>query len=337
MNAPIAEQREIPVYDISIIIVSYNTREVLRQCLYSVIEESKSIAAEILVVDNASTDGSAEMISAEFPQVLLLRSEVNLGFGAANNVALEIARGRYFVLLNSDAFFTSGALGRAIRHMDETPECGLGGSRLIGRDGSAQPSSRCFHSVLSDMLVLTGLAGRYPKSRFFGRFDRTWADPEIPARVDWVPGAFCILRPEALRKVGSFDPAFFLYYEEVDLCLRFKRAGFAVWYWPDVVIVHMGGESSRGRTDLEFSPQASQVVLWRMRSTFLYYRKHHGMRVHLARLGEQLLYQATVARNRLSRDPRRRLRGQRYRLLLRYLNQAWRETTGGRHSPQRPW
>ena len=330
-------QTHLPTYDVSIIVVSYNTREVLRQCLRSVLEESVGFEAEILVVDNASSDGSPEMVHAEFPEVLLLRSQINLGFGAANNLALEVAHGRYFVLLNSDAFFTAGALGRAIQHMDETPECGLGGSRLVGRDGSAQPSSRCFHTVLNDFLVLSGLAGRYPKSRFFGRFDRTWANPNAPASVDWVPGAFCILRPEALRRVGLFDPAFFLYYEEVDLCLRLKRAGFAVWCWPDVVVVHIGGESSRGRTDLEFSPQASQVVLWRMRSTLLYYLKHHGWHVHLARLGEQLLYCATVLRNWLSSDPRRRARGRQYRLLLQTLDQAWLDTAGGRHSPQRPW
>ncbi len=326
-----------PIFDVSIIIVSYNTREVLRECILSVLKEVKDFAVEILVVDNASSDGSPEMIDAEFPEVHLLRSETNLGFGAANNLALAIGRGRYFVLLNSDAFFTSGALGRAIRHMDETPDCALGGSRLVGRDGSAQPSSRCFHSVLNDVLVLSGLASRYPKSRFFGRFDRTWADLEAPASVDWVPGAFCILRPEALRKVGLFDPAFFLYYEEVDLCLRLKRAGFSVWYWPDVTVVHLGGESSRGRTDLDFSPQASQVVLWRMRSTLLYYRKHHGWHVHLAWLGEQLLYKATVLRNRASSDPRRRARSKQYRSLLQSLDQAWLDTAGGRHSPQRPW
>ncbi len=337
MNTLLADQASVPVYDVSVIIVSYNTREVLRQCLHSVMGESDGFATEVIVVDNASTDGSPEMIAAEFPHVLLLRSEVNRGFGAANNLALELARGRYFVLLNSDAFFTAGALGRALRHMEETPDCGLGGSRLIGRDGSPQPSCRRFHSVLDDLLVLSGLAARYPRSEFFGRFDRTWANPATPASVDWVPGAFCILRPEALRKVGLFDPAFFLYYEEVDLCLRLKQAGFTVWYWPDIVIVHIGGESSRGRIDLEFSPQASQVVLWRMRSTLLYYRKHHGWRVHLARLSELFLYRGVLARNRLSRDPSRRWRSQRYQLLLQQLDQAWRDTAGGRCSPEQPW
>ena len=273
----------------------------------------------------------------EFPQVRLLRSTVNLGFGAANNLALAEARGRYFVLLNSDAFFAPGALATAMRHMDETPECGLGGCRLVGRDGSSQPSSRCFHSVVGDAVVLTGLAAKYPRSKVFGRFDRTWADEQAPATVDWVPGAFTILRPDALAKVGYFDPAFFLYYEEVDLCLRFRRAGIPVWYWPDIVVVHIGGESSRQLKSLEFSPRAAQVVLWRMRSTLLYYRKHHGSRVHLARWMEQMLYRATVLRNRFSRQPERRDRERHHRALIALMDQAWKDTAGGRVSPPPPW
>ncbi len=221
-------------FDVSIVIVSFNTREVLRQCLQSAIDDAQNISSEIIVVDNASSDGSAEMVERDFPQVRVVRSAINLGFGGANNAALREARGRYFVLLNSDAFFAPGALALAIRHMDETPECGLGGCLLIGRDGQTQPSSRCFHTVLGDAIVLSGLAARFPRSKFFGRFDRTWADQRLPAMVDWVPGAFTILRPSALQRVGLFDPAFFLYYEEVDLCRRFTQAGIPVWYWPDI-------------------------------------------------------------------------------------------------------
>ncbi len=324
-------------YDVSIIIVSFNTREVLRECLTSVAAECRPFHAQVLVVDNASTDGSPEMVEQDFPTVELTRSPTNLGFGAANNVALQQATGRYIVLLNSDAFFAPGALAIAIRHMDETPECGLGGCRLVGRDGASQPSSRCFHSVLGDAVVLTGLAAKYPKSKVFGRFDRTWADEHASATVDWVPGAFTILRPSALAKVGYFDPAFFLYYEEVDLCRRFSQAGIPVWYWPDIVVIHIGGESSRQLKSLEFSQRAAQVVLWRMRSTLLYYRKHHGARVHLARWMEQALYRATVLRNRFSRTPERRDRERHHRVLIALMEQAWHDTSGGRVSPPRPW
>lgn len=323
--------------DVSVIIVSFNTREVLRQCLQSVVDDSSGLVAEILVVDNASTDGSPEMIEQEFPQVRLIRSQINLGFGEGNNVALREARGRYFVLLNSDAFFVKGALPLAIQHMDENPSVGLGGCRLIGRDGISQPSSRCFHSVTGDLIVLSGLAAKFPNSKFFGSFDRTWANELDASPVDWVPGAFSIVRPSALNKVGFFDPSFFLYYEEVDLCMRLKKSGIPVWYWPDIVVIHIGGESSRQLTSLEFSPRAAQVVLWRMRSTLLYYRKHHGWRVRFAKWMEQALYSVTVARNRFSSKPERRERERHHRTLIGLMDQAWRDTNGGRVSPPRPW
>ena len=323
--------------DLSIVVVSFNTRELLRECLNCLVVEAASLRSEILVVDNASSDGSAAMVREKFPHVHLIESTENLGFGEANNRAFNIASGRYFVLLNSDAFLSPGALLSAVRHMDETPGCGLGGGRLVGRDGSWQPSARAFHSVLGDAIVLTGLAARFPKSRLFGRFDRTWADEQAPCRVDWVPGAFCIVRPEALHAVGTFDPDFFLYYEEVDLCRRLKRAGYSIWYWPDIVVTHIGGESSRQLKSMAFSSQAAQVVLWRMRSTLLYYRKHHPGKVLLAKWMEKVLYGASVIRNGFSRKPWRRARKLHYGKLLRLMDQAWTETRGGRVSPPRPW
>lgn len=324
-------------FDASIIIISFNTKVILKECLESVIRESVNLRVEIFVVDNHSADGSAEMVEQEFPDVRLIRSDVNLGFGAANNVALEQARGRYFVLLNSDAFFQPSALELAIQHMDATVDCGLGGGLLVGRDGSWQPSARSFHSLLGDFLVLTGLAAKFPKSKFFGGFDRTWADVKEPASVDWVPGAFSIIRPRALVKSGIFDPAFFLYYEEVDLCVRIKQAGYSIWYWPDIVVVHIGGESSRQLKTLEFSSQAAQVVMWRMRSTLLYYRKHHGVQAYFAKALENTLARATVLRNKLSSSPARKERGKRYSTLIALMNQAWKDTRGGRVSPPRPW
>ena len=343
MNATLTEMpldtmpHAVAAPDISIVIVSCNTRETLRQCLQSVIDEASALIAEIIVVDNASTDGSSEMVEQAFPHVVLLRSAINLGFGEGNNLALRQARGRYFVLLNSDAFLQPGALARAVHHMEANPAVGLGGGRLIGRDGSSQPSSRCFHSVLDDAIVLSGLAAKFPRSKFFGRFDRTWADENQAAPVDWVPGAFSIIRPSALKRVGFFDPNFFLYYEEVDLCMRMKRAGIPIWYWPDIVVVHIGGESSRRHTGLEFSARAAQITRWRMRSTLLYYRKHHGGQARLAKWMEQSVYGIGVLRNLFSRDPQRRARGLHHRGHLSLINDAWRDTNGGRVSPPRPW
>ena len=234
--------------DVSIVVVSFNTRDLLRECLKSLERECAGLRCEVFVVDNNSRDGSADMVEQEFPAVKLTRSTVNLGFAAANNRALPLARGRYIVLLNSDAFFQPGALQLSVSHMDAEREVGLGGARLVGRDGSWQPSARLFPSLLNDFLTFTGLSARFPASRFFGRFDRTWANPSEPADVDWVPGAFSIIRREVFEQLGYFDEAFFLYYEEVDLCRRIKAAGYRIRYWPDLVVTHCG-ETLQNRPD----------------------------------------------------------------------------------------
>jgi GT2 family glycosyltransferase len=342
----------LPSYDyaVSVIVISFNTRDLLRECLQSIVAECASLpagtTAEILVVDNASTDGSAEMVEREFVSpagpvssctVRLIRSEVNLGFAAANNLAVEAARGHHLVLLNSDAFFHPGALRLSIQHMDANTKVGVGGARLVGPHGEWQPSARAFPTLWNVFVVFSGLATRCPKSRIFGAFDRTWASPDEQAEVDWVPGAFSILRREALVKTGLFDPRFFLYCEEVDLCRRIKAQGFRVLYWPDVVVTHIGGESSRRLTSLKFSDAESQVVLWRMRSTLLYFRKHHGIRVWGIRILEDGMHALRWLRNRNSKNPFRRHRSEEAKLFLSLMRQAWKETKGGRISPPRPW
>jgi hypothetical protein len=332
-------------FDISVIVVSFNTRDLLWKCLQSLLAECErlpiGLTAEVLVVDNASSDGSADMVASEFSAcsvpVRLFRNSLNLGFGVANNLALESAQGRYPILLNSDAFLHPGALARAIKHMDADPAAGIGGARLVGSDGQWQPSARQFPSIARDAMVLTGLSSRFARSRVFGAPDRSWADPGEPATVDWVPGAFMILRREALAATGFFDPAFFLYFEEVDLCRRMKAAGFRVQYWPDIVVTHLGGASGRQLKSLTFSETGAQVVLWRMRSTLLYYRKHHGWQAQLARRLEECIYTLRRWRNQLSIDRARRERAKEFRLLLNLMRRAWKETDGGRISPPQPW
>ncbi len=337
----------LPSYEfaVSVIVVSFNTRELLRDCIQSILAECDQLpagkAGEILIVDNASTDGSAEMVEDLFvasgSPVRLIRSDVNLGFASANNLAMEEARGRYLVLLNSDAFFRPGSLRLAVQHMDANTTVGVGGARLVGPQGEWQPSARAFPTLWHVFVVFSGLASRYPKSRIFGAFDRTWASPDFQAEVDWVPGAFSIMRREALVKTGLFDARFFLYCEEVDLCRRIKARGFRVIYWPDVVITHLGGESSRQLTTLRFSDSESQVVLWRMRATLLYFRKHHGFRVWGFRALEDTMHTLRWLRNRNSSDPARRQRGEEAKLFLSLMRRAWRETKGGRISPPQPW
>jgi GT2 family glycosyltransferase len=324
-------------FDVSIVIVSFNTCGVLRECLRCVYREVRSLQVQVIVVDNASTDDSPTMIEQDFPDVVLIRSEVNLGFGRANNLGFQSALGRYIVLLNSDAFLSEGSLERSVAHMDADPRAGLGGARLTGRDGSWQPSARMFPTIFNDLIGLSGLAARFPQSRLFGRPDRTWANQGEAAEVDWVPGAYSIIRAETLAAVGPFDPRFFLYYEEVDLCKRIKQKGCSIWYWPDISVVHIGGESSRQIRSLELSRSGAQLTLWRMRSTLLYYRKHHVLSAWFAMLVELVWYWLQSQRRRLSKDPDRRTRAGADRLMVSMMSQAWRDTKGGRLSPAQPW
>ncbi|HXF38099.1 MAG TPA: glycosyltransferase family 2 protein [Blastocatellia bacterium] len=324
--------------DVSIVVVSFNTRDCLRECLNTLAAQAGGVSYETIVVDNASKDGSAEMIEKEFPEAKLIRSDVNLGFAAANNRGFEFARGRYIVLLNSDAFLKPGALPLSVEKMDANPGVGLAGARLIGRDGEWQPSARMFPSFTNDFLLMSGLSTKYSKSKLFGRVDRTWADPNAAAEVDWVPGAYSIIRREALQKAGCFDERFFLYFEEVDLCRRIKAAGYSLWYWPDIVVVHIGGESSKTVSHLSMSKSGSQLTLWRMRAELLYYRKHHGLTgAWLAKELESMWHGLRASKNAKSPDPERQAKAKDSGMIVSLMKQAWKDTSGGQVSPPRPW
>lgn len=318
---------------LSVFIVTYNSAPLLRSCLNSLRAQTLG-EVEIIVVDNASRDDSAAIIRAEYPEIKLIAGAVNLGFGNANNLALAEAKGRYIVLLNPDAVLPADTLERALAHMEKTPDAGMGGGLLQGTQGEWQPSARQFPSLLNDGLTLSGLANRYPNSHFFGRFDRSWADPLEAAAVDWVPGAFAIIHRSLIEQIGLFDPRFFLYYEEVDLCRRIHQAGYKVCYWPDLVITHIGGASSETVDALAFSSSGKQLTLWRMRSQLLYYRKWHGLVYSwLVKALEQGWHGLRAWRNN-SRAPDKAAES---RHIVQLWRQAWQETQGGQLSPPQPW
>ncbi len=323
--------------EISVIIVSFNTCHLLRRCLQTLLKKAGVMTLEIIIVDNASHDDSADMVEREFPHITLIRSPINLGFAAANNLAFQQATGEFIVLLNSDAFLTEQALLLSLELMRKNPQVGVGGARLIGRDNSWQPSARMFPNLLNHFLVLSGLAHKYPKSKFFGRFDRTWANPNIAAEVDWVPGAYSIIRHDVLKQVSYFDEKFFLYYEEVDLCRRIQQAGYSIWYWPDVVVVHIGGESSK-TLKLGMSDSGSQISLWQMRSALIFYYKHYGkLHAWLWLQMEKRWHQIRYWKNKISIDPEKQEKAHYSNEWIKLLNQAWRDTKGGKISPPRPW
>ncbi len=319
---------------LSVFIVTYNSAPLLRFCLDSLRAQTLVADLEVIVVDNASRDESVAIIRADYPEVLLIVSDVNLGFGNANNKALEIATGHYLVLLNPDAVLPPDALAKAVEHMEENVDAGMGGGLLQDPQGNWQPSARLFPSLLNDGLTISGLAYHFAGSRFFGRFDRTWANPLTAEAVDWVPGAFAIMPRHLIVQISLFDPRFFLYYEEVDLCRRIHKAGFKVYYWPDLVITHIGGASSETVNELAFSISGKQLTLWRMRSQLLYYRKWHGLIYSwLVKSLEQGWHRLRARLNR-NRSPVKAAESKR---IVQLWQQAWIDTQGGLNSPKQPW
>lgn len=325
--------------DLSILIVTYNSSELIGRLLDHLHAEILSggtlLQAEVVLVDNASRDGTADLVRNGYPWVVLVDSHENLGFAAGNNLAATHAKGRHWLLLNPDAIPALGALHRGVELMDANPQVGLGGGELLGIDGSRQPSARMFPKLRDELFTLSGLAARYPKSRLFARLDRRWADPDLDAEVDWIPGAFVFIPSKVFLQLGGFDERYFMYYEEVDLCQRLRANGYKVQYWPYLKATHIGGASAKTVEHARVSQGGSQLESWRMRSALLYYRKHHGM---LATAGLHLIEWGW---NRL-REIRATLHGRREKaadlaLHCKQLRQAWKDTNAGTMSPLRPW
>ncbi len=324
--------------DVSVIIVSFNVRDLLQKCLGSLIKAADHVNHEIIVVDNGSSDDTSEFVPKHYPDVKFIKSKKNVGFGAANNIGFQHAHGRYYVLLNTDAFLHSGALQKAIKHMNTNPKVGIGGAKILGKDGLFQPSARMFPSVINKFLILSGLAKRYSNSHFFGRSDRTWASPEEAANVDWVPASFSIIRPKILQEVGVFDERFFLYYEEVDLCRRVKAAGYHVYYWPDIVVTHIGGETCKRVKNQVFSKDGSQLTQCNLNSTYLYFRKHHSLRgVWGIMLLELIWHKLRILKNSWKKNFLHQNKVNESQTYLRMVKQAWNETKGGKIAPPPPW
>jgi GT2 family glycosyltransferase len=320
---------------LSVMIVTYNSARLIDILLTQIGEEIGKLGAEVIVVDNASQDGTADVIEQRQGWVRLIRSPENLGFAAANNLAARHACGRLLLLLNPDALPEPGVISEAVDRMMRHQSVGLAGGRLLALDGTTQPSARMFPSLLNEWLVLSGLAHKYPKSTFYGRFDRTWADSGAKASVDWVPGAFAIVRASLFRALGGFDEKFFMYYEEVDLCRRIHDMGRKIAYWPSLRVSHTGGESAKTVEGQKVSKSGAQLTLWRARSGLIYYRKNHGWWTTFAvnRL-ERTWHLLRAWRGKRQGDPEKAAESAEHAATLK---RAWNDTLGGRVSPPRPW
>lgn len=253
--------------DVSIVVVNWNTRDLLRSCLKSIVgetERAKQWTCEVIVADNSSDDGSARMLREEFEWVRLIESGRNLGFAAANNLALSYASGRYTLLLNPDTVLLSGSLSTLLDFMSSNPEAGAVGPMLLNPDGTLQASSYPAPTLFRELWRLLHV-------------DRLWRNASYPLEdwlssgprpVDVIQGACLMLRRQALEQVGQLDPDYFMYTEEVDLCLRLRRAGWKVYWLPSSKVVHHGGQSTK---------LASQHMFLELyRSKVHYFRKHYG-------------------------------------------------------------
>lgn len=254
-------------YKLSVVIVNYNVKYFLEQCLRSVEAAVAGMEVEVFVVDNHSTDGSVEYLKPRFPKVTFIANEDNPGFARANNQAIRLAQGEYVLLLNPDTVVGEESIRTLSFFMDEHPECGGIGVKMINGNGAFLPESkRSFPTPWVSFCKLFGLSRLFPKSRTFSRYSLSYLSPDKQHTVDVLSGAFMLLRREALEKVGLLDESFFMYGEDIDLSYRIKTGGYCNYYLPERLL-HYKGESTR-HSDIKYIKAFYNAML-------IFYRKYY--------------------------------------------------------------
>ncbi len=251
--------------DLSIVIVNWNTRALLAQCLRSAYDTTGDLDFEVIVVDNGSADSSVEMVRRDFPQAQIIANSENAGFARANNQALTTSQGRYLLLLNSDAALLPGTLSHMVQFMDAQPATGIVGPQVLNPDGSFQSSYMDFPNLLSELLLMTKLS-RIVYGRYFP--SHSPQQSQETRSVNWMQGACIMIRRETLDEIGGLDETFFMYSEEVDWCWRARQAGWAVYYLPEAKVLHWGGQSSSK------APVKRRSLVYKSKLLFL--DKHYG-------------------------------------------------------------
>lgn len=252
--------------DLSISIVNWNTRDLLDQCLASVYETAYGIEFEVIVVDNASGDGSADMVESRYPDVKLVANRNNIGFSAANNQAYRESRGRFFLLLNPDTICLPNTLQRLVSFLDSNPRAGAVGPLVLNADKTLQPSWARFPTLWAEVRgTLVRKIGDDGVSPITADEVRRLG----PFRADWIGGCCFMIRRSAVEQIGLMDESLFMYCEETDWCKRLAQGGWEVWLEPASEIIHLGGQSSR-----QISARANAQL---RKSKVTYFRKHHGV------------------------------------------------------------
>jgi GT2 family glycosyltransferase len=255
--------------EVSVIIVSWNGRQFLQDCLVSIQKTAGLMVREVVVVDNCSADGSPEMVAKEFPEVTLIRLNENLGFARANNIGLKEVSGRWIALINSDVVLHPGCLDELVGYMAARPGVGLVGPKVFGRDGKLQRTCRRLPTLWNTLCRALALDSALPHCRLFsGREMRHWAQ-DTESDVEMLNGCFWLARSEAVQDVGALDERFFFYAEDVDWCKRFRDRKWTVAFVPAATITHYGGGSSA------CAPVRYSIEL--LRANLAYWRKHQGL------------------------------------------------------------
>lgn len=232
--------------DLTIIIPEYNTKDILSQCLRSIFLQTKKINFEVIVVDNASNDGSFTMVKKHFPLVRIIRNNKNLGFAKANNQALKLSRGKYILFLNSDTIILNRAIEGSLKFIKNTNEASILGCQLLDQTGKIQPSGGFFPTLgrvfnwmffIDNLAVISKIIKPYQQTRldFFKKIQT----------CDWLTGAYLMVKKQVIKAIQGFDEKFFMYSEEIDFCYRAKKAGFKVYFYPGAQVVHLKGKSSQ--------------------------------------------------------------------------------------------
>ncbi|MCX6325932.1 MAG: glycosyltransferase family 2 protein [Bacteroidia bacterium] len=231
--------------ELSVIIVSFNVRDFLKQCLLSVKKASENIDCEIFVVDNNSTDDSRVMVEQEFPEVILITNRVNSGFSVANNQAIKLAKCRFILLINPDTRVEYDTFTKCINFMNDHPDAGAMGVRMVNGEGRFLPESkRALPTPKTAFFKIFGLSFLFPESRLFNRYYMSHIDSFETSKTEIISGAFMFIRLEALIKTGLLDEDFFMYGEDIDLSYRLLQAGYNNYYYPDTQIIHFKGKST---------------------------------------------------------------------------------------------
>lgn len=254
--------------DLSIVIVNYNTRELVKKTLASIYKYEYNFSYEVFVVDNASSDGSKEMIRENFGRVMLIENDDNLGFAAANNIGIKKAKGRYILLLNSDTVVYESTFETMINFMEHNLEVGAAGCKVVLPGGRLDKAcKRNFPTPANALFNALKLDRLFPDNKMFGDYNLTYLDKDKTHEVEALVGAFMLVRREVIEEIGLLDEDFFMYGEDLDWCYRIKQAGWKIIYYPETKIMHVKGGSNKQKSN--------KIIYEFYRSMYLFYDKHY--------------------------------------------------------------